>query len=162
MSGSVVEMENNETRTTRMVAAWAQEQPKSFDHITARCAVLSIQTDNLRQDNARHNLLCQKKRRADGTLKNERAWSMAELNDVLQAQCSNSKASEAKLRMDADNLRRRIAVLEGLRRGQALRENTPARYQSQQDINYNREEPFREEGEADMMDWNGLREDILR
>jgi hypothetical protein len=162
MSASIVEMENNETKTMRKVATWAQEQPKSFDHITARCADLSIQTDDLRQDDARRNLQCRKKRRADGTFKNERAWSMTELKYALQNPCINSKASEAKLRMDADNLKRRIAVLEGLQRRQVLCENGPAGSQSQQDINCNREASLQEDGEADMMDWNGLREDTLR
>ena len=89
---------------------------------------------------------------------------MVELKHVVQSQGTGQKASEVQLRMDVDNLRRRIAVLEELKTVHAMRETFPARHLSRQDQRCGSDMPLEREKdkEADMMGWKRLREDTLR
>lgn len=157
---------DHNSRSTRKAEAWAHPQSEYVDHITAGCADLSIQSDQSEQDNNRthnHHSQTQKKRRADGSLKLDQTWSMMELSHLLQTQCTSSQVSDAKLRRDADNLRRRIAMLEGSRSGVALHESHPARYRAQQDMDCDRKPSLREDCTTDdILDWNSLREDVIR
>lgn len=154
----------NEKTTSTAPTAKAQLEPNCFNFITAECADLSIKTDILQQDGARLKSNCQKKRRADGSLKNEEVWTMGELKPVLQSQCMGQKASEVQLRMDVDNLRRRIAVLEELKTVHAMRKTFPARHLSRKDKSCGNDMPLAKEKDkkAEMMGWKRVREDTLR
>lgn len=158
-------MMNGESEMMDMTSANEQENPEGFDLLTTRCADLSIQTDSAQQQRVPHNQSGQKKRRADGSLKNERTGSMKELKDVLQSQCVGQTSSETRLRMDVDNLMRRVAVLEDLKSVRRVREMFPARYlpRKDQDCGSSRGGTSLGMGqETVMVEWKKVQEDTLR
>lgn len=65
--------------------------------------------------------LPQKKRRADGSVKSEQIWRMVELKDGLLQQATSGRMSKARLHMEMDLLKRRIAVIEAQERGRESR-----------------------------------------
>jgi len=171
---------------------YPQSRQERLEHITARYANLSIQADHSRQDHGtnghQHNPpRNHKKRTADGRPKYSQTspTKMEEVNCLAQNHCiSAPPSSDAKVRRDADNLRRRIAMLEdegfrsrsdrgsGKQRALLPREDRLAdilvksRVQREAHYDRNTSPPRRgacgTDDDDDILDWNGLREDVIR
>ncbi|KAK5053217.1 hypothetical protein LTR84_002191 [Exophiala bonariae] len=147
---------------TNKAAANEQAKPDSYDVITTRRADPCIKANSVHQESVPHNRSGQKKRKADGTLKNEATWSMKELKYVLQDQCVGETSSETRLTVDVDNLMRRIAVLEDLKPVRKMRETFPARHLPRKDQDCDNGRSRGRSKKAEIMDWKRVQEDTLR
>ena len=84
-----------------------------LDPIIDACANLSIDLESSPQCVA-ETLESTKKRRVDGSLKNDQTWSMKELQNQISTHAETSNTAKAQLLMETDNLKRRIAAIQDL------------------------------------------------
>lgn len=154
MNHQFVSEQRQARSTLRSTYDYNHVRQQSWNNLTSSCVNLSIKRDPSANEVVGQPAP-QKKRRVDGSVKEESTWELSELEHSLPQEVAEASAGQLKLSMDMDLLRRRIAVIQAHEKGKELRASASGQLHNSR----LRNKTWSWEQADDMLDW---KEGVLR